>query len=114
MRHPEERIHEARLLRQVPTEAERILWAALRRRQLGGHKFRRQAILAGHPAPFLCTRAGLAVALHTGANRTSPSDVATLTEAAADAGYRLLWIAEDEAVHDLDAVLARIKECLDR
>ena len=41
----------ARRLRNQPTGAEKRLWYLLRARQLGGHKFRRQAALG----PYIVT-----------------------------------------------------------
>jgi very-short-patch-repair endonuclease len=47
-------------MRRAPTEAEALLWSALRRRQLG-RKFRRQHVIAGYIVDFYC--AALALAL---------------------------------------------------
>lgn len=56
-------LHFARHLRTKPTEAERRLWACLRRRQLGGAKFRRQHPLGPFVCDFICLEAGLVVEL---------------------------------------------------
>jgi very-short-patch-repair endonuclease len=48
-------------MRREPTETERRLWRALSRSQLGGYKFRRQAIIGGRIADFFCPAKGLVV-----------------------------------------------------
>jgi hypothetical protein len=49
----------ARAMRATPTAAEAALWSALRSRQLGGWKFRRQHVIAGYIVDFYCARCGL-------------------------------------------------------
>jgi very-short-patch-repair endonuclease len=53
--------HQAREMRRAMTEAERVLWQALRRNALGGLHFRRQQVIEGFIADFYCHRAGLVV-----------------------------------------------------
>jgi very-short-patch-repair endonuclease len=48
-------------MRREPTGTERRLWRALSRSQLGGYKFRRQAIIGGRIVDFLCPAKGLVV-----------------------------------------------------
>jgi very-short-patch-repair endonuclease len=48
-------------MRREPAETERRLWRALSRSQLGGYKFRRQAIIGGRIVDFLCPAKGLVV-----------------------------------------------------
>jgi very-short-patch-repair endonuclease len=48
-------------MRREPTETERRLWRALSRSQLGGYKFRRQAIIGGRIIDFFCPAKGLVV-----------------------------------------------------
>ena len=45
---------QAQAMRREPTEAERLLWARLRDRRLGGFKFRRQHPLGAFVADFAC------------------------------------------------------------
>jgi very-short-patch-repair endonuclease len=51
----------ARELRRNMTEAERRLWALLRRKKLAGHRFRRQAPIGPYYADFFCPRARLII-----------------------------------------------------
>jgi very-short-patch-repair endonuclease len=55
----------ARQLRQTPTEAEKILWKALRRDQLGV-SFRRQHPIGRYVLDFYCPSAGLAIEVDGG------------------------------------------------
>ena len=52
-----------RELRRHMTEAERLLWSALRDRRLGGLKFRRQVSVSVYVVDFLCFEARLVVEL---------------------------------------------------
>ena len=45
---------QARAMRREPTEAERLPWARLRNRRLGGYKFRRQHPIGAFVADFAC------------------------------------------------------------
>lgn len=44
----------ARQMRKEPTHAERLLWNILRNRKFHGHKFRRQYVIDGYIADFIC------------------------------------------------------------
>jgi len=55
--------HNARALRWNMTEAERRLWALLRRKQLQGYRFRRQHPVAPFILDFYCLAEKLAVEL---------------------------------------------------
>ena len=56
----------ARELRKTPTEAERLLWKYLRRRQLIGHRFRRQYPIGSYIVDFFCFEERLAIELDGG------------------------------------------------
>ena len=53
----------ARLLRKNPTDAERLLWSKLRRRQLGQFKFRRQRPIGPYICDFVCVEAQVIIEL---------------------------------------------------
>lgn len=54
-------IERARQMRKEPTHAEALLWERLRKRQLGGLKFRRQHIIEHFIVDFYCPRARLVI-----------------------------------------------------
>jgi very-short-patch-repair endonuclease len=41
-------------MRREPTECERKFWSRVRDRRLGGHKFKRQMLIGGYIADFVC------------------------------------------------------------
>ena len=53
----------ARTLRSSPTEAERVLWYRLRRRRVGGFRFRRQVPIGRYICDFVCPQARLVIEL---------------------------------------------------
>lgn len=62
----EQKLSDARDLRQNMTPAEQILWDNLRNRQCGGFKFRRQQVIEGFVADFYCEKAKLVVEVDGG------------------------------------------------
>jgi very-short-patch-repair endonuclease len=100
----------ARELRRNATPEERKLWQHLRKRQLGGHKFRRQSTIGHYVADFFCAEKRLIVELDGGqhseeADRQRTVDMERL-------GYRLIRFWNNEVTENLDAVLQRIRaEC---
>ena len=65
---------QARRLRREQTRAERALWQILRRRQLGGLKFRRQVPVGPYIADFYCAEARLVVEVEGGQHADNPRD----------------------------------------
>ena len=55
------RFSDAKFMRKNPTETEKILWQALRNRQLKGYKFRRQHPLFHFIADFYCHEVKLVI-----------------------------------------------------
>jgi very-short-patch-repair endonuclease len=56
----------ARELRTEPTATEQLLWSRLRRRQIAGHKFRRQHVLGPYIVDFACLEQKLVIELDGG------------------------------------------------
>lgn len=56
----------AKVNRHTPTQAEEILWNALKNKQLGGYKFRRQHPVGGDIVDFYCHICQLAIELDGG------------------------------------------------
>jgi very-short-patch-repair endonuclease len=55
------RIPDERSLRRAMSPPEVVLWRCLRRRQLGGHRFRRQHPLGSYIVDFVCLERRLIV-----------------------------------------------------
>jgi adenine-specific DNA-methyltransferase len=97
-------------LRRDATPEERKLWQHVRNRQLGGHKFRRQASVGGPVADFLCAEKRLIVELDGGQH--SEEGDAQRTAHLERLGYRVIRFWNFEVNDNLDAVLERIlAEC---
>ena len=97
----------ARFMRFSPTRAEEWLW-----RELSGSKtgfaFRRQLVIGPYIVDFACTNQRFVVELdgasHVGRARLDAHRDRVL----ASVGWRVLRIADDDVISDLDAVVARI------
>lgn len=102
--------HAARL-RKEATDVERNLWSALRNRQIGGYKFRRQASIGPFIADFLCIEAMLIVELD-GSQHSEAGD-ANRTRFLEERGYRVLRFWNNDVIDNLDGVLETIKAIAD-
>jgi very-short-patch-repair endonuclease len=71
-RYPE-LLSRAREMRSNPTDAEARMWEKLRRKQLGGFKFRRQHILNPYIVDFYCSAANLVVEVDGKEHRRGPN-----------------------------------------
>lgn len=106
----------ARSLRTNATDAERILWTALRNFKRGGVHFRRQAPIGRYVVDFVCHRAKLIVELDGSQHGTDKAMAydAERTAFLNSRGYRVMrfWNAEIfENLHGVcDAIFAIAKE----
>jgi very-short-patch-repair endonuclease len=101
-----------RELRRNGTVPERLLWGRLRAGRLARLKFRGQHPIEAYIVDFYCHELRLAIELdgdsHAGRATYDASRSATLEQA----GVRVVRIANDDVLRDLDAVLERIlREC---
>lgn len=103
----------SRANRAAPTEAEQILWQALRKHQSGG-RFRRQHAIDVYIADFICLSAGLVVEVDGGYH--AEADQAAYDEnrdrCFASHGYRVLRVRNEDVLHRLDWVLEKIQEAV--
>ena len=100
----------ARSLRKNVTDAERILWIALREFKQAGQRFRKQAPIWRYVADFVCHRAKLIVELdgnQHGEDRNVAYD-AKRTEFLNSRGYRVLRFANWEVLRERRRVLDAI------
>jgi very-short-patch-repair endonuclease len=107
----------ARELRRAMTPAEKKLWQAIRYRQLAGAHFRRQHAIGPYIVDFFCAKAKLVVEVD--------GDIHGDPQQAAYDAQRTNWLNEQkdydvirfwnaEVLHNLDGVLARILEALNK
>jgi very-short-patch-repair endonuclease len=99
----------ARKLRRNQTDAELKLWLQLRNRRLGGLKFRRQVLIAGYIADFLCEEAKLIIEVDGGQHAESERDPIRTAEINA-AGFEVLRFWNNDVFQNIEGVLQRILE----
>jgi len=102
----------ARQLRREMTDAEKRLWSHLRGRQLGQHKFRRQAPLGPYVADFCCLQQKLVVELDGGQHAEATPDDLERTAYLEAQGYRVLRIWNNDVMHNIDGVVETIARTL--
>ena len=99
-----------RKLRQKQTNAEELLWECLRRRRLGGLKFRRQHPIGRYIADFYCPEAHLAIELdgsiHSFKDRKDYDNVRQ--EMIETRGIQVVRFKNQEIEQDIEGVLRMV------
>jgi len=103
-------------LRRLATEAERLLWRLLRRRQFAGVKFRRQHPVGPYILDFYSADHGLAVELDGGQHFTDEGRAhdESRTEYLATRGVRVLRFTNRELFEEREGVLEAIRQAVGR
>jgi adenine-specific DNA-methyltransferase len=99
----------ARALRQNLTDAERRLWFHLRRKQLNGHRFRRQVPIGPYIADFVCLDAKLVIEVDGGQHSDNAANDARRTALMEAQGFRVIRFWNDEVLGNTDGVLDTIR-----
>ena len=106
----------ARKLRRNMTDAERLLWSKLRRRQMAGACFYRQRIIGGYIADFYCRVAALVIELDGGQHfhgEIMEKD-AIRDSFFKKQGLRILRFGNHQVLKDTEAVLAEILKAVSK
>jgi very-short-patch-repair endonuclease len=90
--------------------AEKVLWERLRKRQLGGFKFRRQHPIDPSIADFYCPASRLVIEVDGNIHTTQREKDEQRTQRLVDYGYRVLRVSNREVEIDPECVLRRILE----
>ncbi|HZP75865.1 MAG TPA: DUF559 domain-containing protein [Pseudolabrys sp.] len=105
----------ARSLRQQPTDAERVIWNALRAHRMKGASFRRQAPIGPFVADFVYHAAGVIIEVdggqHFGAEAAAKD--ARRTAFLRSKGFRVLRFNNHEVLSNRAGVLETIAAALD-
>ena len=104
----------SRRLRRDATDAEQALWQRIRGRQLGGHKFRRQAPIAWFIADFVCTERKLVVELDGGQHQERAEADELRTRVMESHGYRVMRVWNNDVLKNRDGVLEALIAELER
>ncbi len=107
---PEQLLTAARALRSTMTDAERLLWSCLRRKQLGGFRFRRQHPFEMYVLDFYCCEARVAIELDGGQHNEPEAKArdAIRTAFLAGQGIYELRFWNNEVFVDTEGVLQKI------
>lgn len=104
----------ARQLRRDQTDAEKKLWSRLRARQLAGFKFRRQFVIGPFIADFCCFEQRLIVELDGGQHADQIGADQKRSDFLLARGYRILRFWDNEVIENIDGVLQRIADEVDK
>jgi adenine-specific DNA-methyltransferase len=108
------RTETSRQLRRRSTDVERLLWRRLRDRQLAGAKFRRQHPIGPYIVDFLCLEQRLVIELDGGQHARRSRQDARRDQWLESRGYRILRFWNSDAMRNVEGVLHRISEVLER
>jgi len=90
--------------RRDSTQPEQQLWSLLRKSQLGGLKFRRQAVICPYIVDFLCPQKKLVVEVDGDSHEGRECDDRLRDMYLRQRGYRVMHMMNDDVLHDLEAV----------
>ena len=100
----------ARELRTNPTPAEDRLWQGLRRKHVGGVRFRRQHIFDRFIVDFYCPAARLVIEVDGEVHEQQQEYDALRTEFLESMGFRVIRFKNEDVFQNLDGVLEVVGE----
>ncbi len=100
----------ARRLRKEMTEAERMLWVRISKKQLDGARFRRQHPIGDYIADFYCHELKLVIEVDGRVHETRQEYDRQRTEEMTLGGITVIRFTNDDIIHDMEAVLMKIKQ----
>jgi very-short-patch-repair endonuclease len=100
----------AKQLRQNQTDAEKMLWFALRDRQIGNLKFRRQVALGPYIVDFVCFENKLIVELDGGQHAEAVAYDEVRTRWLERDGFHVIRFWNNDVMSNMDGVLTRLME----
>ena len=105
-------LEQAKALRQRQTDAEGLLWHYLRKKQLGGYKFRRQQPIGTYIVDFACMSEKLLVELDGGQHAERTAHDERRDAFLRSKGFRVLRFWNNEVFENCFGVLERVYEAL--
>ena len=103
----------ARALRSNMTDAESMLWRAVRGRQINGHRFRRQHPIGPYIADFACLEKKCVIELDGGQHQDQMDDDERRTTFLQEQGWHVLRFWNNDVLGNLEGVLMRLSETLE-
>lgn len=101
--------------RKAPTEAEKLFWNRVRRKQIKGYQFYRQRPLGEYIVDFYCPAANLVVEID-GGGHYSPEQMkkdAVRDEYLSQTGLKVLGFSNTDVMTNTDGVMESLHEILD-
>jgi len=96
------------------TDAERLLWSKLRRKQLKGYQIYRQRIIGNYIVDFYCPKVNLIIEIDGGQHYTDKGikEDRKRDDNLQAQGYKVLRFSDKEVFENLEGVVGRIFENL--
>jgi len=104
----------ARNLRINSTDAERKLWQFLRKRQIGGYKFRRQVVIEPYIVDFACFENKLIIELDGGQHLLQKDEDKHREDVLKKKGYSVLRFWNDDVLLRTENVTEHIYNVLEK
>ena len=104
----------ARRMRKNSTDAERVLWTHLRRRRMGGFRFRQQHPIPPFIADFACPQLRLVIELDGSQHDLNRRTDEWRSRKLSEAGYRVIRFWNTDVLHDIETVLDAIRLAVER
>ena len=101
-------------LRKEHTPSEEILWQAIRNRQLGGRKFRRQNPIGAFVVDFYCSEERLVVEVDGGIHESQIEADKLRQEILESLGINFIRVTAEQVEQDLESVLTLIRSAFKR
>lgn len=102
--------------RGIPTQAEEVLWHALKTKKLHNYKFRRQHIIDRFIADFVCLKKRLVIEVDGSIHQLPENQVSdeVRTKILAEKGFNVIRFTNEEVLFQLEEVLSKILITLER
>jgi len=101
-------------LRKNMTDAEKLLWLKLRRKQLKGHPFYRQKIIGKYIVDFYSPKANLVIELDGGQHNSEAGKARDRTrdDVLSEMGIQVLRYSDRDVFENIGGVMEEIWSCL--
>ena len=95
------------------TDTERFVWWRIRKRQLGGYRFRRQHPIGDYVADFACLEANLILELDGGQHASMTEEDQERTRCLEALGFRVIRFWNIDVLKEWDTVVELIMKALE-